>query len=65
MNDSAAATQEWAQMATEWYSYEVGADSEQVSEMRGVALRPESHSGWNTRWPLTVGGLDMLQVDII
>ncbi|KAF5361020.1 hypothetical protein D9756_004833 [Leucocoprinus leucothites] len=52
-----AATREWAQIAVEWYSYEVGADSEQVEEMRQVALQPEGHSAWGTHRRLDVGGM--------
>lgn len=53
---SSSATREWAQIAVVWYSYEVGIDSEQVGEMRGIALSPESHPAWNTRNRLEVGG---------
>ena len=40
---------EWAQIAAQWYTYEVGVDSEEVAEMRRVALKPESHYAWGTR----------------
>ncbi|KAF5382537.1 hypothetical protein D9615_002829 [Tricholomella constricta] len=55
-HSDATATRKWAELAIEWYSYELGRDSEQVREMSGVAVKPESHPGWGSREPLEVGG---------
>lgn len=54
---SAAATQEWAEIAVEWFSYEVGSDSDLVAEMRAIAVQPRDHPAWATRKRLKVGGL--------
>ncbi|KXN88140.1 SET domain-containing protein 5, partial [Leucoagaricus sp. SymC.cos] len=59
-HSDSAATREWAQVAAEWYTYEVGGDSEQVAEMESVALRPESHAAWGTHRQLNVGGLSLV-----
>jgi len=50
----AAEVAEWAQIAAQWYTYEVGVDSEQVAEMQQVALQPERHRAWGTRPKYTV-----------
>lgn len=55
-HSDATATREWAELAIEWYSYELGLDSEQVDEMVEVVVKPQSHPGWGTREPLEVGG---------
>lgn len=48
--------QAWARTAIEWFSYEIGADTPQVGEMRRVLDRPQSHRAWGTRQALAVGG---------
>lgn len=55
---SASATQAWARTAIEWFTYEIGADTPQVREMRLVSDRPESHRAWGARQALAVGGTD-------
>ncbi|KAF8237124.1 hypothetical protein L208DRAFT_1431725 [Tricholoma matsutake] len=45
----AAGVREWAELAIEWYTYELGGDSEQVQEMKLVVKDPESHAGWGVR----------------
>lgn len=53
-HSEAAEVAEWAQIAAQWYTYEVGVDSEQVAEMQQVALQPERHRAWGTRPKYTV-----------
>ena len=43
-------------MAVEWFSYEIGADTPQVEEMKMVMVRPQSYRAWGTRQVLAVGG---------
>lgn len=45
------ATEEWARKAIEWYSYEVGGDSEQVLELHKTLAQ-----AWGTREKMEVGG---------
>jgi hypothetical protein len=52
---SASATEKWAQLAITWYSFELGNDSEQVQEMREVAVKPQTHRAWGTREVMEVG----------
>lgn len=53
---SADAVQEWAALGLEWYAYELGADSEQVREMKDVMGSPRSHPVWGSKRELIVGG---------
>jgi len=55
-HSDAAATREWAELAIEWYTYELGLDSEQVDEMIEVVVKPQNHPGWGTRELMEVGG---------
>ena len=50
------AVQEWATLGLEWYAYELGADSEQVREMKDVIANPRLHPVWGTKQELRVGG---------
>ncbi|KAJ7043859.1 hypothetical protein C8F04DRAFT_1070678 [Mycena alexandri] len=56
-HSDASAARFWAQLAVKWYSYELGADSELVSEVQRIAENPEQHPAWGSRKPLTVGPL--------
>lgn len=53
--DSKDAVRAWAELAKEWYTYELGADSEQVQTMRGVLANPTSHQMWGARGKEDVG----------
>ncbi|KAK7021189.1 SET domain-containing protein 5 [Favolaschia claudopus] len=55
-HSDASAARLWAQLAIRWYTYEVGADSDLVSEVRRIAADPEEHPAWSSREPLVVGG---------
>ncbi|OCH86600.1 SET domain-containing protein [Obba rivulosa] len=48
-HSDAAAETAWARLALRWYSYELGADSEQAEEMRKIVARPEAHPAWSSR----------------
>jgi hypothetical protein len=48
---SNTATEEWARKAVEWYSYEVGGDSEQIMELQKTLAQ-----AWGTREKMDVGG---------
>lgn len=50
-------TRGWARTAIEWYTFEIGGDSEQVKEMEAILALPESHRVWGSRERLDVGGL--------
>ncbi|KAJ6557236.1 hypothetical protein DFH09DRAFT_922936, partial [Mycena vulgaris] len=54
-HSDASAARLWAQLAIKWYTYELGAESELVSEVRSTAGHPETHPAWGSREPLTVG----------
>ncbi|KAJ7202814.1 hypothetical protein GGX14DRAFT_462418 [Mycena pura] len=54
-HSDASAARSWAELAIEWYTYELGADSELVMEVRNTAEHPEGQRAWGTREPLTVG----------
>lgn len=56
MGHSVLATQQWAELAAEWYAYELGGDSEQVAAMRAVAADGTRHARWKSRGGLVVGG---------
>lgn len=51
------ATRAWAEVASEWYGYELGGDSPQVEEMRRVVAEPMLHGMWGQRQRELVGGL--------
>ncbi|KAK0187869.1 hypothetical protein F5146DRAFT_731719 [Armillaria mellea] len=55
-HSDASATRAWAKVAAEWYGYELGQDSEQVTNMLAIIARPEAHYAWGTREQLVVGG---------
>ncbi|KAG6907850.1 hypothetical protein DXG01_007114 [Tephrocybe rancida] len=55
-HSDASATSEWAELATVWYGYELGGDSEQAREMAGIMSTPRSHYAWGSREPQTIGG---------
>ncbi|TFK40697.1 hypothetical protein BDQ12DRAFT_601150, partial [Crucibulum laeve] len=55
-HSDASAAREWAQTAIEWYTYEIGGDSEELEEMQVVVARPESHRAWGSRERRSVGG---------
>lgn len=39
-----------------WYEYELGADSEQVQEMKEVIVSPQAQQSWGIRRRQSVGG---------
>ncbi|KAG7088604.1 hypothetical protein E1B28_012578 [Marasmius oreades] len=45
----AGATREWAEVGLEWYSYELGSDSEPAESMRALMGDPERHHAWGSR----------------
>ncbi|KZS89515.1 hypothetical protein SISNIDRAFT_479733 [Sistotremastrum niveocremeum HHB9708] len=49
------ATTAWAGLASIWYGYELGADSDPAQAMGYFAYNPEGHFAWGTRKELTVG----------
>lgn len=51
---SERATRQWAALAQEWYSYELGADSEQVATMLALLENPRRHYAWGTRERINV-----------
>ncbi|KAJ3711715.1 hypothetical protein C8R42DRAFT_595407 [Lentinula raphanica] len=53
-HSDAASTRAWARVAEEWFGYELGVDSEQVSEMRQLETQPESHPAWASRQAMRV-----------
>ncbi|RDB17815.1 SET domain-containing protein 5 [Hypsizygus marmoreus] len=55
-HSDSAATREWAKKSVEWYGYELGRDSLQVHEMKGVVASPKRHPAWGSRERLKVGG---------
>jgi len=55
-HSDATATQAWARIAVEWFTYEIGADTGQVRALLMVIDRPESHTVWGTRKTMSVGG---------
>ncbi|KAF8895296.1 hypothetical protein BD779DRAFT_1498662 [Infundibulicybe gibba] len=57
-HSDATATRDWAQLAAEWYSYELGSDSAFVVEAQKIAKEPSSHRQWGSRPPTKVGGLN-------
>ncbi|KAJ7505529.1 hypothetical protein B0H11DRAFT_1979181 [Mycena galericulata] len=54
-HSDAAAARLWAQLAIKWYTYELGADNELVSEVETTASHPEQHPAWGSRESLIVG----------
>ncbi|KAG5341126.1 hypothetical protein C0989_011349 [Termitomyces sp. Mn162] len=55
-HSDAVATSEWAELAIEWYAYELGYDSDQVRDMDRIAIDPRSHPEWGTREVQRIGG---------
>ncbi|KDQ62205.1 hypothetical protein JAAARDRAFT_170436 [Jaapia argillacea MUCL 33604] len=55
-HSDAKALTEWAKLAERWYSFDLGRDSEQVAEMKGVVANPQSHRAWGSRAKMVVGG---------
>ncbi|KAG6831657.1 hypothetical protein H0H87_004607 [Tephrocybe sp. NHM501043] len=55
-HSDASATIEWARLASRWYGYELGHDSEQAREMESVVTNPQSHHGWGSREAQSIGG---------
>jgi len=53
------ATEAWARLADEWFSYETGPDSPQVQSMREVVRNPKVHPSWDSREFMLVGGPDL------
>ncbi|KAJ3545335.1 hypothetical protein NM688_g5636 [Phlebia brevispora] len=49
------AVRAWAELAKKWYTYEVGADSEQVRWIREVLANPIKHQMWGSREEEIVG----------
>ncbi len=47
----------WGRQALEWYSYELGSDSDLVVSMRNVIASPQTHSAWGSRIGLRVSSL--------
>ena len=60
LHSSAQATQEWAQLAANWYSFELGSDSEQVKEMERTVTHPHSHVAWESQKKQKVGGPEII-----
>ncbi|KAJ7644357.1 hypothetical protein FB45DRAFT_721193, partial [Roridomyces roridus] len=54
-HSDASSAKLWAVKAVEWYSYELGADSHLVEEIRPATDRPRKHPAWGTRERLSVG----------
>ncbi|KAJ6584695.1 hypothetical protein B0H19DRAFT_1318925 [Mycena capillaripes] len=54
-HSDASAARLWAQLAIKWYTYELGADSELVTDVERTARNPEEHPAWGSRERLTVG----------
>ncbi|KAG5728618.1 SET domain-containing protein 5 [Termitomyces sp. T112] len=54
-HSDAVATSEWAELAIEWYAYELGYDSDQVRDMDRIAIDPRSHPEWGTREVQRIG----------
>lgn len=47
----------WGKLALEWYSYELGSDSDLAVSMRNVIASPQTHSAWGSRIGLRVSSL--------
>ncbi|KAK1236263.1 hypothetical protein PQX77_000497 [Marasmius sp. AFHP31] len=60
-HSDAMATREWAKLAIEWYSYELGSDSELTEHMKTIVENPQLHRSWAVRGSLSVGRPDPLQ----
>lgn len=52
----------WADLAAEWYSYELGYDSIEAARVRLISSDPTKHPAWGTREELLVGGPDMITI---
>ncbi|KAJ7644316.1 hypothetical protein FB45DRAFT_736700 [Roridomyces roridus] len=55
-HSDASSAKSWAQKAIEWYTYELGEDSDLVAETRATADQPQEHPAWASRETLSVGG---------
>lgn len=51
---SAEAAVDWARLALQWASYELGSDSDLAEEMRIVMREPKGHRMWGQRWGMRV-----------
>ncbi|KAF7346043.1 SET domain-containing protein 5 [Mycena sanguinolenta] len=55
-HSDASAARLWGRLAVEWYTYELGADSDLVLATQKTVDRPEKHRAWGSRHqPLAVG----------
>jgi hypothetical protein len=52
---SAEAARDWARLAVQWASYELGSDSDLSEEMRIAIREPKRNTMWGQRSVLTVG----------
>ncbi|KAI0284005.1 hypothetical protein BGY98DRAFT_1093641 [Russula aff. rugulosa BPL654] len=50
----AEAAVDWARLALQWASYELGSDSDLAEEMRIVMREPRGHRMWGQRWGMGV-----------
>ena len=57
---SVNSVQQWAEVALEWYSYELGYDSPEAGRMRFFSSELSNHPGWATREQVHIGGPDMI-----
>ncbi|KAG6903287.1 hypothetical protein C0995_000182 [Termitomyces sp. Mi166 len=57
-HSDATATIEWAELAMEWYGYELGYDSEQAQNTARIVIDPRSHPEWGSREVQRIGGPD-------
>ncbi|KAI0088720.1 hypothetical protein BDY19DRAFT_949358 [Irpex rosettiformis] len=55
------AVRAWAQLSHQWYSLELGLDSEQAQAMAGLRQHPEQHGRWGAHRPELVGGPILVQ----
>ncbi|KIJ54846.1 hypothetical protein M422DRAFT_24744 [Sphaerobolus stellatus SS14] len=56
------AVQQWAELAAEWYNYELGYDSIEANRVRQFISAPKKHPSWQEREDQLVGGPDMTLV---
>ncbi|KAI0300251.1 hypothetical protein BC826DRAFT_992282 [Russula brevipes] len=54
-HSDAEAAADWARLAVQWASYELGSDSDLSEEMRIAIREPKRHTMWGQRSVLTVG----------
>jgi hypothetical protein len=53
---SAKALVEWARLAEEWSTYELGSDSDLAEDMRQALVIPQSQPMWAQSSKMSVGG---------